>query len=311
MSESAGTARAASPFRYQLVGVAFATLGVALFAVRPILIKLAYAYAVDPVTLLALRMVFAAPFFIGIAVWAARRSHLAPVGRRDWLAIALLGFLGYYLASFLDFLGLQYVSAGLGRLILFLYPTMVVMLSWAFFRQPAGPRELLALAITYAGLATVLGGEGGAQRSTMLLGAGLCLGSAMSYSVYLAVGAQVVRRVGSLRFTAYATIVASVLCILQFFALRPLRALDLPAPVYAYSVAMSLGSTVIPILLTGEALKRIGANRVAIMGAIGPVMTIVLGYFGLDERLTGVQVLGSLLVLAGVVSVMLDRRSAR
>jgi len=311
MSEPAGTDRTQSSLRYQLVGIAFAASGVALFAIRPILIKLAYTYVTDPVTLLALRMVFAVPFFIAVAWWVGRRAHLAPVGARDWAAIALLGFLGYYLASFLDFLGLQYVSAGLGRLILFLYPTMVVMLSWIFYHQPAGRRELLALGVTYAGLATVLGGEHGSQRNTLLLGAALCLGSAMSYAVYLAVGAQVVRRVGSLRFTAYATIVASLLCVVQFLLARPMSALDLPAPVYGYAAAMALGCTVIPIFLTGEALKRVGANRVAIMGAVGPVMTILLGYVGLDEHLSGAQVLGSLLVLAGVVSVMLDRRSAR
>src|SRR5579871_937 len=236
MSELAGTGHTSPPLRYRAFGVAFAACGVVLFSIRPILIKLSYAYVRDPVTLLALRMVFAVPFFIAVAWWIHRASPRTTLTPRDVLAIGLLGFLGYYLASFLDFLGLQYVSAGLGRLILFLYPTMVVLMGWLFLRQRAGRRELVALVATYVGLAIVLAGNVAARRDTLLLGTALLLGSAFCYAVYLVVGAQVVRRVGSLRFTAYATIVASVLCVLQFVLVRPLTALDLPLPVYGYAL---------------------------------------------------------------------------
>ena len=283
-----------------------ALVGVACFSLRPILIKLAYAYVVDPVTLLALRMVFSLPFFLAAAAWAGRDRERPPVVRRDALAIVFLGFVGYYFSSFVDFLGLQYISAGLGRLILFLYPTLVVLLSLVFLRKRPSPRELTALILTYSGIAVVMSQALGANVN-LPLGAALVFASAVGYSVYLVAGSQVVRRVGSMRFTAYAMTVASAFCIAQFFLLRPVSALELPTPVYGYALAMALGSTVFPVFVTSEALKRIGANQVALIGALGPVTTIFFGWLGLDESMTPVQLLGAALVLPGVMLVSIKR----
>src|SRR5579859_5590574 len=174
-----------------------ALVGVVCFSLRPVLIKLAYAYVVDPVTLLALRMVFSLPFFLVAAAWAGRDRKQPPVGRRDALAIVFLGFVGYYFSSFVDFLGLQYISAGLGRLILFLYPTIVVLLSLAFLRKRPSGREWAALALTYSGLALVMWRAVG-TNADLPLGASLVFASAVGYAVYLVAGSQVVRRVGSL-----------------------------------------------------------------------------------------------------------------
>lgn len=291
---------------YRAVGAAMALVGVACFSLRPILIKLAYAYVVDPVTLLALRMVFSLPFFLAAAAWAGRDRERPPVARRDALAIVFLGFVGYYFSSFVDFLGLQYISAGLGRLILFLYPTLVVLLSLVFLRKRPSPRELTALVLTYSGIAVVMSQAVGASVN-LPLGAALVFASAAGYSVYLVAGSQVVRRVGSMRFTAYAMTVASAFCIAQFFLLRPVSALELPTPVYGYALAMALGSTVFPVFVTSEALKRIGANQVALIGALGPVTTIFFGWLGLDESMTPVQLLGAALVLPGVMLVSIKR----
>jgi drug/metabolite transporter (DMT)-like permease len=288
---------------YRAAGLALAAGAVLLFSIRPILIKLAYGYARDPVTLIALRMVFSLPFFVAAAWWAHDRAGSAPISRRDGLAIAGLGFLGYYLASFFDFLGLQYISAGLGRLVLFLYPTLVVALSWFALRKPAGRRELAALAITYVGLAIVLARAVAGQHENLPLGAALVFGSSAAYAIYLVAGTEVIRRVGSVRFTALALSWASFAVILQFIALRPLSALDLPWQVYALGFTMAVGCTVAPTFMTAEALKRVGANETAIVGALGPVSTIALGWMGLDERMTFVQILGSLLVVGGVVLV--------
>jgi len=295
----------ASPAAYRVAGMVLAVGGVVLFSVRPILIKLAYGYVTDPVTLLALRMIFSLPFFIAAALWGGGARNRAPLTRRDVAAVWGLGILGYYFASFMDFLGLQYISAGIGRLIMFLYPTIVVILSAVFLRKPPAPHELAALLITYCGVALVLSNAITGQSADLPLGAGLVFASSSAYAVYLVIGSQVLRRLGSVRFTAYAMTAASLICIAQFLLLRPLGALHLPGQVYALAVAMALFSTVLPVFMTSEALKRIGANHVAMIGALGPVTTIFFGYVGLDEILTPAQAIGALLVLGGVLLVTL------
>src|SRR5262245_54307415 len=218
--------------RYWTVGLLFAVAGVLCFSLRPILIKLAYELATDPVTLLALRMAFAAPFFAGVALWSGRSGNTAALTRRDFWQVVALGLLSYYAASFLDFLALQYISAGLGRLLLFLYPTIVVLLSAAFLKRPMTARELVALVLTYAGLALVLLQSVAGRQ--VWLGAALALASSVCYAVYLVAGAQVIARVGSVRFTAYAMVAATLACLLQFALLRPLDALNVPLPVFGY-----------------------------------------------------------------------------
>ena len=290
---------------YLIAGILLAIGGVVCFSIRPIFIKLAYAYVVDPITLLALRMVFSLPFFVGAALWVRSGSEHRPLAGRDLAAVCALGVLSYYGASFLDFLALQYISAGLGRLLLFVYPTMVVILSALVMGKRVRSRELWALILTYGGLALVFAQSVGGEQKDLWLGAGLAFASALCYAVYLVAGAEVVVRVGSVRFTAYAMTAASVACIVQFLLLRPLAALDLPAPVYLYAIAMAVVSTAIPVFMTSEALRRIGANTVAIVGALGPVTTIAFGWLGLEEVMTPLQLVGSALVLVGVVAISL------
>jgi len=286
---------------YVIGGVLLAVGGVVFFSLRPVIIKLAYAYVVDPVTLLALRMIFSMPFFLAVALWVRGGSMLRPISGRDLAAIAGLGLLSYYAASFLDFLGLQYINAGLGRLLQFIYPTVVVILSALFLGKRATRRDIAALILTYFGLLLVFWHALGGEQHNLWLGAGLVFASATCYAVYLVAGSEVIARVGSVRFTAYAMVVASVACIAQFFVLRPLSALDLPVQVYGLALAMALASTVIPGFMVAEALRRIGANKVAIIGALGPVTAIALGYVGLDEVMTPLQIFGASLVLVGVV----------
>ena len=288
---------------YRAIGIAMAVVGVVCFSLRPILIKLAYGYVVDPITLVALRMIFSLPFFLAAAAWVGRDAKRAPLARRDVWAIVFLGFVGYYFSSFVDFLGLQYISAGLGRLILFAYPTLVVLLSMVFLNKRPTAREVVALGVTYSGIALVMANAAQGANKDLILGAALCFASAIGYAVYLVAGSQVVRRVGSVRFTAYAMTVASGFCILQFLLLRPLSALSMPTQVYGLAIAMALVATVLPVFITTEALKRIGANQVALFGALGPVTTVFFGWMGLDEVMTPVQSAGAALVLAGVVLV--------
>ena len=182
---------------YLVTGLVLAVGGVICFSLRPIFIKLAYAYVVDPVTLIALRMIFAAPFFIGAAFWVRSGAEHRPLAGREFAAVAALGLLSYYGASFLDFLALQYISAGLGRLLLFVYPTIVVMLSALTLGKRVTRRELLALVLTYGGLVLVLAHAVQGEQTQLWLGAALAFASAVCYAVYLVAGSEVVARVGS------------------------------------------------------------------------------------------------------------------
>jgi len=291
---------------YRAWGIVFALIGVLAFSFRPILIKLSYAaYPVSPVTLLFLRMTLSLPFFLAIGWWLRKQEpRLTP---RDWGAVVGLGFLGYYAASFLDFVGLQWVGAGVGRLILYLFPTLVVLLSFLFLKKTPGIREVLALVLSYAGIALVLSNQIAAESRLFALGAALVFASALCYAVYLVAGSQMVRRIGSMRFTAYSTAVATVPAVLQFVLLEPMSALDLPASVWGYAIILATVSTVLPLFLQAEALNRIGANHFALIGAVGPVSVAITSALGLDEPFTGVQALGGALVIFGVLLVSLRK----
>lgn len=292
---------------YRSWGIACAVGGTLAFSLRPILIKLAYAAApVSPVTLIFLRMVLSLPFFVAVGWWL--RTQEPRLSGSDWAKIAGLGLIGYYLASFLDFIGLQYVGAGVGRLILFLYPTLVLVLSFAFLRKKPTRRELSALVITYAGIVLVLSSQAaGVQGKLFLLGAALVFASALFYAIYLVAGSQLIRRVGSMRFTAYSMAIATVPAVVQFFVLEPLSALELPATVWSYAIVLATVSTVLPLFLQAEALRRIGPSEFALIGALGPVSVAVTSAIGLDEPFTWVQAMGGLLVIAGVLVVSLKR----
>jgi drug/metabolite transporter (DMT)-like permease len=277
------------------------------FAFRPVLIKLGYAAApVSATTLLFLRMALSLPFFAAVAWWLRNEPAIS---RKDWAGIIGLGFLGYYLASLLDFLGLQYVPAGLGRLIMFLYPTLVVILSALFLGKRPTARELGALAVTYAGIALVLSHKLGAspEHRMFLLGAALVFGSAMCYAVYLVTGSQLVRRVGSMRFTAYTMMISTAPAVVQFTLLESPSALELPGVVWIYAALLATVCTVLPVFLVAEALKRIGANHFALIGALGPVTTVLADFGLLDGTLTPLQLMGGALVISGVLLVTLKK----
>lgn len=289
--------------RDALFGVIFALIAAVGFSAKSILIKLAYLDHVDAITLLALRMVFSVPFFVAVAIWVNRR-HAVPLKQQDWLAVIALGLLGYYLSSFLDFLGLQYISAGLERLILFLYPTMTVILSALIYKRAIGRKVIAAMVLSYAGILLVfLHDVGMSQNNGMLLGTGLVFASTLSYSSYLVGAGHAIARIGATRFTAYAMVVASAASLLQFGVTHPLLALDLPLRVYELSIAMAIFSTVLPVFLLSYAIKRIGSGNSSLIGSAGPVVTIALAYVFLNEDITLLQIFGSLLVLTGVTVV--------
>jgi drug/metabolite transporter (DMT)-like permease len=284
----------------RLSGALLVATGAIAFSGKAVIIKLAYRYGVDALTLLALRMLLSAPFFALLGWWAARGA--APVAPRDRLTLALMGFVGYYLASYFDFLGLQYVTAALERLLLFMHPTFVVLISAAFFARRITGRDLVAIGTCYAGIFLVFFNDLHSQPGNVLLGSAWVLLSALLYATYLVGSGRLVGRVGSMRFASYAGLVSSGAVVAHFLVMRDVAViLHQPAPVYWLSLLMALASTVLPIVLTSEGIRRMGASHASIIGSVGPISTIALGAIFLGEPVTAVQVSGALLVLAGVL----------
>jgi drug/metabolite transporter (DMT)-like permease len=279
-------------------GVLLASLGAIAFAGKAIIVKLAYRHGVDAVTLIMYRMLFSLPLFVGLAWWAGRGKPR--LTGRDLLVVLGLGFSGYYLASFLDFAGLKYISANLERLILYLNPTLVLALGVCAFGKQVTRAQLLALGVSYAGVLCVFGHELNVSGANVPLGAGLVFGSAVSYALYLSFSGQVVRRLGALRLTGLATTVACIMCIAQFLLLRPLSALAVEPAVLWLSVLNATACTFAPVLMVMVAVERIGAGMAAQVGTVGPVSTILLSVVLLGEPFTGWVALGSALVLLGI-----------
>lgn len=288
--------------RDAVLGVLFAFLAAVGFSVKAILVKLAYLENTDAVTMLALRMAFSVPFFIGVALWAGGRQA-TPLDGRDRILVLVLGLIGYYLSSFLDFLGLQYISAGLERLILFLYPTMTVVLSALVYKRAIGRKVIAAMLLSYFGIVLVFFHDVGMAQGSVVLGASLVFASTLSFSVYLVGAGHAIARIGPTRFTAYAMVVASVACVLQFALTRPMSALDLPLRVYELAFAMAIISTVLPVFLLSSAIRRIGSGNTSLIGTIGPVSTIYLAQVFLNETVSLMQSVGASLVVVGVLIV--------
>jgi drug/metabolite transporter (DMT)-like permease len=281
-----------------------ATLGAVAFSGKAIIVKLAYRHGVDAVTLIMLRMLFALPFFLVMTWWSGRHTAMrkpAPLTSKDMLGVVWLGLTGYYLASFLDFAGLQYITASLERLILYLNPTLVLLLGLLFFRRHIGRRQAAGMAISYGGVLLVFGHEVTLQGTDAAWGAILVFLSAVSYALYLFYSGEMVQRLGSMRLVGLATSVACVLCIAQFVILRPLSAAWTVAPeVIWLSVLNATLCTVVPVMMVMMAIERIGSGLAAQVGMIGPMSTMLMGVVVLGEPFTGWLVLGTLLVILGV-----------
>jgi drug/metabolite transporter (DMT)-like permease len=279
-------------------GLLLALGGSVAFSGKAIIVKLAYRHGVDAVTLIMYRMLFALPLFVLLAWWAGHRQR--PLERRDAAVVLGLGFSGYYLASFLDFVGLQYVTASLERLILYLNPTLVLLLGAALFRRRVGSGQLVALAVSYCGVLIVFGHELTLAAPNVTLGALLVFGSALSYAVYLVYSGEEVRRIGALRLTGLATSVACVLCIAQFALVRPLAALAVAPEVIWLSLLNATACTFAPVLMVMLAIERIGAALAAQVGMVGPLSTVLMGVLILGEPFTAWVAAGTALVLAGI-----------
>ena len=279
-------------------GLLLASFGAIAFSGKAIIVKLAYRHGVDAVTLIMYRMLFALPIFALMAWWASRGK--APLSRKDWLGIVWLGVTGYYLASFLDFAGLAYISASLERLILYLNPTLVLLLGLVFYQRRIALAHLVGMGISYAGVALVFSHEITLQGSDAAWGALVVFGSAVSYALYLVYSGEMVKRLGSMRLVGLATSVACLCCLLQFAVLRPMSAALVAPEVIWLSVLNATLCTAVPVLMVMMAIERIGASLAAQTGMIGPLSTILMGVVILGEPFTAWVAAGTGLVIAGI-----------
>jgi len=297
-TELQATAAAASERRSLLSGLLLAGAGAVAFSGKAVIVKLSYRYGVDAITVIMYRMLFALPPFALLAWWTSRDAP--PLTRRDWLIVLGLGFSGYYLASFLDFAGLQFISASFERLILYLNPTIVLVLSVFLFRHRASRAQWGALALSYLGVLVVFGNDLRLSGSNVVLGAILVFGSAISYALYLVYSGTAVKRLGAMRLSGLATSVACVLCIAQFFILRPPSAMTVAPQVIWLGILNATLCTFVPVVLVMIAIERIGASLASQMGMIGPLSTILLSVWLLDEPFTLPVMIGTALVVSGV-----------
>lgn len=281
------------------IGIVSVLTGNVLFSAKAIFAKLMYQYPVDATTLITLRMLFSAPFFITAAL-IARKKNPQRIDQKDWINFSSFAFLGYYGASFLNFLGLKYVSASLERLILFTYPTMVVVLSAVFLQAKISKTQLYALTLTYLGIGVVILPNLSELSGNFWIGSALVFASALSFAIYLVRVGKYIQRFGTVFYTSHVMILAAIMTIVHFHLTREWSALQLPWQVYGLAIGMAILSTVIPVFLISEGIRRLGASNVSIIASVGPVATIVLANIFLDEPILLIQLVGTALVLTGV-----------
>lgn len=297
---------------YTLGGILICLLGAICFSAKAILVKLAYRdTGIDALPLLALRMIFSLPFFLASAYVASSQAGNVRFTVRQWLTIALLGCLGYYVSSLLDFIGLKYVSAGIERLILFIYPTIVLLLSAIVFKIRITVHQWIAVAITYAGLFLAFFGELTLETDydgDFFYGSFMIFACALTYAAYLVGSGRIIPTVGPAKFNSYAMSFACIAVLLHYMITSDQSLLHLDFKVYYYSASMALFSTVIPSYLISEGIKRIGSGNASIVGSVGPVSTIIQANIFLNEPIFALQIAGTVFILFGV---LLIGKSAR
>jgi drug/metabolite transporter (DMT)-like permease len=284
-----------------LLGIGILVIANIGFSSKAVIIKLMYRYHVDTISVIALRMLISLPFYIAIAWWLHRRTKNVRLTLREWLAVSGLGILSYYISSMLDFLGLQYITAGVERLTLYLYPTIVLILSAVFFKKKITPPQYIALGLTYLGVAMAFIAENGVgTQNNAWLGGGLVFSAACTYSVYVVLTGEYVHKIGSAKFTCYMMMAATVPAFIQSVVHNRLDIFNYPTEVYHLAIWMVLAATVIPTFLIVEGIRLVGANNSGIIGAVGPVSMIGLAYVFLGENISVMQLVGTAIVLAGV-----------
>lgn len=299
--------------RSQLIaGIAIGVLGSICFSTKAIFVKLAYREShVDAITLLALRMLISLPFFVGSAIYASSKTDNQRFSNRQWLYVALIGCLGYYVSSFLDFQGLRFISAGIERLVLFVYPTLVLFISAVFLHKHITKVQWWAVIATYGGLLLAFYGEASVENvdSNFIVGSVMIFGCAITYALYIVYSGQLIPLIGAAKFNSYAMTFAAAAVLIHYFTFSSGNLFDQPTSVYIYCAMMAIVSTVIPSYLIAEAIRRIGSGNTAIVASIGPVSTIIQAYFFLQEPIHLMQIIGTMLIIGGVLLIGQAKKS--
>lgn len=276
----------------------YRTDGSDFFSAKAIFVKLIYRYDIDSITALTLRMLFAIPFFAWIAFRSKNTKTSTSLTKKDW---GFIFFLGFYLASLFDFIGLEYISAGLERLTLFVYPTIVLIIGSFLFKRKIKKAEVFAISLTYSGILVAFIGDIQTEGPNATKGVLFVLASAISYSLYLVGSESLIPKLGSVRFTSYLMLISGLIVVIHFFIVRNPSSLIQPPNVYLYGLALGILTTVIPAYLTTEGIRMIGSGRAAIIGSTGPISTILLAWLFLGESITSSGIAGTILVLIGVL----------
>jgi drug/metabolite transporter (DMT)-like permease len=293
------------------IGVVIAFLGAVLFSTKAIIVKLAFAdVKVDALTLLTLRMVFSLPFYLLAAILITRNPENVKLSRKEWFYTLGLGLFGYYLSSLFDFIGLQYISAGLERLILFLYPSFAVLINAFVFKEPIRRNEGAALILTYIGIGIAYYGELNVDTSNphFFLGTLLVFLCSITYSVYIAGSGKMIPRIGANKFTSYALLASTAGVFVHYLARGQYDVLQSGMGLWWYGIMLALVATVIPTYMLSFAIKKVGSTKVAIISSIGPVSTILQAHYFLGEEIFMLQIIGTMLVLAGVLLLVVKRK---
>ncbi|EMJ97399.1 MULTISPECIES: DMT family transporter [unclassified Leptospira] len=285
----------------ETLGYLYALAGTVLFSSKGVLVKLVYKFGIDSVTVLALRMIFAIPFFAFVLYQESSKNSNKSISRKDYGIVVLLAFIGYYMASFFDFWGLEYLSASMERLVLFTFPALVLLLGFVFLKKKVHRIEVYSVALTYSGILLAFLPDAETQGKSAWIGGSLVFLSALAYAIYLIGSGQMIPKLGSRKFTALLMIWSGVFVLIHFFFTKNYRILiDQPWQVYGYGFALGFLTTVVPAFLTTAGIQRIGSNKASIAGSVGPVFTLFLAAILLGEIITWENVVGTFIVLSGV-----------
>ncbi len=289
------------------IGILIGVLAVVLFSSKAVMVKLAYKYQVDAISVLLLRMLFSFPFYVIIALWYRKKETASLIVKQDYYWVVFFGFVGYYLASYFDFVGLTYIKASLERIILFIYPTIVIILNKLFLKKPISKGQIVAILLTYIGVVLAFFDELVLPGSNTYLGVIFVVLSAITYASYLVGSGWLIPKFGVVKFTAYAMIVSCLCVFVHFYMVSNIDLFSFAWQVYALGFLIAVFATVIPSFLVSISIKKISSSNFAIVAGIGPISTIVLASIFLQETLTILQVFGALIVISGIVFMSVNK----
>jgi drug/metabolite transporter (DMT)-like permease len=291
-----------------IYGILLGVIGIVLFSSKAIMVKLAYQYNIDALSVLLLRMLFSFPFYIAIA-YIYRKEQKEITEKQDYLWLIFFGFVGYYLASYFDFVGLTYIKASLERIILFIYPTIVLLFNKWFLKKAITDKQKLAILITYVGIVITFGSEVSVSGNNTYLGGFFVLLSAITYASYLVGSGWLIPKFGVMRFTAYAMIVSCVCVFLHYGIFSRVDIFNFPWQVYTLGLGIAIFATVIPSFLVSISIKLINSSNFAVVAGVGPISTIILAVIFLNESLTVVQIIGTMVVILGILLVSKSKKA--